>query len=96
MEIYSAAIEDYTSAIKLNNQDARLFFYRGVFYLENKDFAKAKADFSVALTKNYPDQELVHYNLGIAEINLGDTDEACRQFKQSGDIAKEFSSKYCK
>jgi len=96
LEIYSAAIEDYTSAIKLNNGDARLFFDRGIFYLENKDYLKAKTDLSIAMMRNYPEQELIHYNLGIAEINLDNTTEACRQFRLSGDMAKEFINKYCK
>jgi hypothetical protein len=67
-----------------------------VYYLENKDFAQAKSDFTIALKRNYLDSELVHYNLGIAEINLDNIVQACKEFKQSGEMAAEFIQKYCK
>ena len=64
--------------------------------MENKDYLKAKTDLSLALMRNYAETELIHYNLGVAEINLGNTNEACKEFRQSGDMAKAFLNKYCK
>ena len=73
-----------------------MFFDRAIFHLENKDYTKALNDLSIALMLNYPDRELIHYNMGVAEINLGNTGAACKEFKQSGEMAKEFLDKYCK
>jgi len=96
MGIYEAAIADYSSAIKLNSSDAALFFERAIYYLESADYINAKIDLYKASNLKYPDKELIQYNLGIAEINLGNTTEACKAFKQCGDMAEEFLAKYCK
>ena len=96
LNIYSAAIEDFSCAIKLNRNDARLFFDRGIFYMQNNDYFNAKKDFNLAILNNFDDKELVYFNLGIAEINLGNIKEACDAFSNSNNMAKEFTDKYCK
>jgi WD40 repeat protein/tetratricopeptide (TPR) repeat protein len=49
---YSRAIEDYSSAIRLNANDATYYNYRGVAYQRNGDRKKALADFRAAHSIN--------------------------------------------
>jgi Flp pilus assembly protein TadD len=96
LEKFGAAIEDFSAAIKLQNNEAEWFFDRGYLYLETKEYANAKYDFEKALALNYSEKEMLYYNLGLAYANLGDVDAACKAFALCGNQAEEFYKKYCK
>lgn len=69
---YQAALIDFTKAIELQPNNARLYFGRGYTYLKMEDFQKAIIDFdkAVEFTEESPDNYVVYESRGEAYHNL--------------------------
>lgn len=59
---YGIAIDYYSSAIKLNQNDSAILTNRGICYLKNNDQEQALNDFKKALSIN-PDDEIAKQNM---------------------------------
>ena len=81
----AGAIADLDMAIKLNPDNAYLYFDRGNLYAANKDYAKAIADYDTAI-KIDPKLAEAYYNRGISHINLGDNDTGIGDLSKAGEL----------
>ncbi|MBC7816802.1 MAG: tetratricopeptide repeat protein, partial [Planctomycetaceae bacterium] len=52
MENYENAIQDFSEAIQLNNQEGKYFYRRGISFCEKKDYEKGIEDLSELLRLN--------------------------------------------
>ena len=94
MEIYSGAIDDYTRAIAISPKPD-LYFDRGFFNMQLKKYAEAKADFDKALELHVADEQLAKHNRGICYYFLNEKENACKDWKSSGEVSLDFLNKYC-
>lgn len=77
-----AAINDATSAIMLKTFLPLSYYNRGSFYLEQKNYAKAKADLDQSILLDSKDYR-AFYNRGLVNKNLGNTDAAYDDFSKA-------------
>jgi tetratricopeptide (TPR) repeat protein len=85
---FEKAIEFFTKAIEFDESDATLYYVIGVNYNELKNWEKVIEYSKLALEKanGTIDEAGVHYQMGVAFQNQGDTTQACQAFSnaQSG------------
>ena len=77
-------ISDLDMAIRLNPNNAYLYFDRGNLYASNKDYVKAIKDYDTAI-KLDPNLAEAYYNRGISNINLGKTDVGISDLSKAGE-----------
>ena len=92
---YSLAADDYTKAIAVKTDDPTYYFDRGFFYIQLEEYKKAQVDFKKAILYMHPDTKLTYFNLGIAEYRLGNKEDACKYWKNAGDVGLDYLLKYC-
>jgi len=66
--------------LKENPNEVKAIYYLGTIYLENKNFAEAKK-YYIKYIKLYPNNLYVHFNLGLANYNLGELEDSIKNFK---------------
>jgi tetratricopeptide (TPR) repeat protein len=92
------AYEDISQAIYLDPSLPGVFSIRGAMKFANQDFLNAISDFTRALEYD-PDDVHAHFNRGIAFFNIGMKEEACRDWKNAGELgnydAFKYLSRYC-
>ena len=82
IEKYSEAIEDYSKAIELGDNDTNTFNNRG-FAKENlKDFYGAIFDYDTAI-KVDSENSLAYFNRGYAKQSIGDRKGACDDWRKA-------------
>jgi tetratricopeptide (TPR) repeat protein len=88
----SAALDDYSRAIALNDRDDRAYYNRGCAYHRQLSYAKAIADLSLSLEIN-PHNPEAWFNQGLAKYALGhqtdaiaDIQNAAQEFLRKGAI----------
>jgi Flp pilus assembly protein TadD len=69
------AIDDFSTALTLNDRNPRSFYYRGMAYAQKKDYGKAVEDFSKALELK-PDDGASMFARGASYLKMGKIDEA--------------------
>jgi tetratricopeptide (TPR) repeat protein len=79
---YPEAINDFTDAIKINNQLAKAYEFRGNANDENGSSAEALKDFDQAILID-PTNGSVFFNRGITKKNNGDDEGACSDFRKA-------------
>ncbi len=91
------AIEDLNSAIEINNESARAFYYRGLVFMAKEDYQKAVADFTRALELK-PDLFTAKFARSTAYIRLNEFEKAASDMKSVLPIMQEnlqmFADKY--
>ncbi len=103
---YTAAVSDFTSAIKFSanydepsDQFYAFYFNRGVCYLKLAEYAKAEKDFSSTLEIN-PYHHGAFANRGMARYNLKNRTGACHDWQAAVEHGYEeaagYVSKYCR
>ena len=90
---YNAAIADYTSAIRIDPDDAIAYYNRGLakYYLGN--YNAAIADYTSAIRID-PDDALAYYNRGIAKDDLGNYNAAITDYTSAIRIDPDFVNAY--
>ncbi len=92
------ALEFFSENIRLHPNDPECYNDRADAYLLSRSWNLAIKDYSMSLDLN-PDNSDSWLNKGIALINIGNTDDACHDFKNSlnkgNKRATEYISKYC-
>ena len=86
LENYTAAIADYTSALRIKPDYASAYYNRGIAYYNLKNYTAAIADFTNAIKIN-PDLALAYRNRGIAKENAGQS--YCSDYKRACDLGDE-------
>jgi tetratricopeptide (TPR) repeat protein len=79
---FSAAIADYSEAIRLDPNHARAYSNRGMAYQAKRDLNRAIADFSTAI-RLAPTLSAAYLNRGIAILAKGDVDKAIDDFTEA-------------
>ncbi len=107
---YKGAIDFYTKAIDLNPEYELAYFNRGMTYYNRAverglaynnihEYCSAMADFTIAVELNPTDGEN-YYNRGLAELELGQKENAYADFSKAGELgyvlAFDAIRKYCK
>jgi tetratricopeptide (TPR) repeat protein len=85
LENYTAAIADYTSAIRITD-DAAAYYNRGNVYSDLENYKAAIADYNSAIRIN-PDYADTYRNRGIAKENIGQA--YCSDYKRCCDLGDE-------
>ncbi|MDA9968356.1 tetratricopeptide repeat protein [Salibacteraceae bacterium] len=67
---YKSAIADFTTAIRLDPDDASAYYNRGLAYDDLGEYKSAIADYTTAIRLD-PDFASAYYNRGIAKENAG-------------------------
>jgi tetratricopeptide (TPR) repeat protein len=79
---YDEALQDFSTAIGLNQQDIRVYTNRGLTYRMLKNYDLALADFDESLKKNpiwtdaFYGRALTHYDMGNISLAIEDCDSA--------------------
>ena len=86
LENYTAAIADFTSAIRIEPDAADAYYNRGLAYAKLENYTAAIADYTSAITIN-PDYVNAYWARGIAKENAGQS--YCSDFKRACDLGVE-------
>ena len=85
IKYYEKANEDLTKALRLNQNNAFAYFYKGASNLLLGKFTNAISDFSEALKFDTMDFD-AHLGLAIAYYKVNDTEKAKASFKRANEI----------
>lgn len=88
MENYSKALEDYSSALRINDQNPNVFVYRGYLYYKEEQYEKAIDDFQKVLELD-PNNHYAQYNIGMSEFKMGHKLEACDAFHKACELGNK-------
>ncbi len=93
------ALKCFNKALTISQAEPDYFLARGETYMGTRTYKYARNDFSMALDLD-PANAQAYYELGLAAVKLGNTDEACYGFNKAYEHglfeAKEYMEKYCK
>ena len=93
LENYTAAIADYTSAIRIEPDAADAYYNRGSAYYNLKNYKAAIADFTSALKIN-PDYAQAYNNRGNVYANLENYTAAIADFTSALRIKPDYADAY--
>ncbi|AKG24329.1 tetratricopeptide repeat protein [Calothrix sp. 336/3] len=79
---FSRAIATYTDILEIQQQDANIYYHRGLAYLAVAEYEKAILDFLHSLNLN-PHAPQVYNQMGIARYHLSDYSGAIADFSQA-------------
>ncbi len=92
------ALECFNKALALSKAEPDYFVARGETYMNTRTYKYAMNDFSMALDLD-PRNAKAYYDLGMAAVKLGKTDEACFGFSKAYEYgfaeARDYVGKYC-
>jgi Flp pilus assembly protein TadD len=98
MGSYSKAAEDFKKAIKLSPTDAGNYNSLGWAMYNLKQYNEALKYFNIALDMKL-NEPYIFYNIGLTELSLNNTKNACKAFKtavEKGHIeAKNYYNSNC-
>jgi len=100
---WDAAINDYSMALKLKNQDGDIFYNRGIALYEKKKFKLAEEDFlkAIAILKKLPEAQVYvglinkangDYNRGLSLSKMANYEKAIEDFTRAIDLRKNTNS----
>jgi lipoprotein NlpI len=78
---YAHAIQDYTTAIKLAPDNAKVYANRGYCYYDQQSWTEALRDFQMACSLNPSHQEYRYLRIWLVRARLGDREKATRELK---------------
>lgn len=90
---WQKAIDDYSSAIKLNNTKPKYFFGRGVAYVRAYQYAQGIKDYTVAIKSNYR-LHITYTNRGAAYMGLSQDDLALADYQRAQKINPDYAPLY--
>lgn len=76
---FEQALNDYSKAIQLNDNNPNVFLYRGYLYYQTNEFEEAIKDFNIVIEID-PENPYAYYNRGMAYLKQVKDDEACDDF----------------
>ena len=82
---YKKALEDFTRAVELNQENYKAFYYRGLTYQILQNYHRALEDFTQCLQLN-PYQYETHYSRAQVYFHLGDYPKALSDCEQALNI----------
>jgi len=96
-EEWAAAMEDLKRGLEsdMAASSADQLYLLGYYSLQAGRLSEAIKGFQSAMAKGYSDTEELYYNLGLAQIKSGSTNEACSSWRNTPALARELIEKYC-
>ena len=88
-EEYEKAIEIYDQILKLEPNNHKAIYYKGVSYFYMNDFEKALKYYLKSLEIK-PDYKFAYYNIGLAYESMGDLHRALKYYKNALEIDPNF------
>lgn len=85
---FDRAIEEFTTAIKLQPEEVLAYHKRGVAYRKKAEYEKSIEDFSAAIAIN-PNIAAIYYSRGVAYNKQGQMEKARADFKVACDLGDE-------
>ena len=82
---FDAALNDYSKAIQLDENNPNVFIYRGYLYYQNMEYEEALKDFNTVIEID-PENPIAYYNRGMIYIKQGKDDEACEEFHKGCEL----------
>ena len=79
---YQKALEDFSEAIRLNNEQEEAHFLRGKVYFEMKNYNNALNDFSKSIILNAQKADN-YYHRGLTHTKVGNQTKAIQDFSQA-------------
>ena len=79
---FDAALNDYSKAIQLNDNNPNVYLYRGFLYYQNNDHPEALKDFNTVIDID-PENPFAYYNRGMINFKQDKKDEACDDFHKA-------------
>ncbi len=76
---------DFSEAIKLNPNNAYLYYNRGNMHVARNEYSKAIDDYTIALNLD-PNLAEAYYNRGIVRITTKNTDKAISDLSKAGEL----------
>ena len=76
---FDAALNDYSKAIQLNDNNPNVFLYRGYLYYQTNEYEQAIRDFNIVIEID-PENPFAYYNRGMTFLKQVKSDEACDDF----------------
>lgn len=79
---FDAALNDYSKAIQLDDNNPNVYLYRGFLYYQNNDHPEALKDFNTVIDID-PENPFAYYNRGMINFKQDKKDEACDDFHKA-------------
>ena len=89
---YDAALNDYSKAIQLNDNNPNVFMYRGFLYYKNNEYEQALVDFNTVIDID-PQNPFAYYNRGMIYLKQDNEDKACEDFHKSCELGNNNACK---
>ena len=90
---YQRAISDFTEAIRLNLNDAQVYYNRAFAYEKLGEFAKAIEDYDQAIRLK-PNEDLFYFQRGVSYGKFGNHKKAIEDFNQAIRLSPNISLYY--
>lgn len=82
---YDAALNDYSKAIELNDNNPNVFLYRGYLYYQTNEYEEALHDFNIVIEID-PENPFAYYNRGMIHLKQVKDAEACDDFHKACEL----------
>lgn len=82
LQEFDRAVEDLSTAIEMDVNNATMYHSRGMVYYEMKEYESAIRDFKKAIEIE-DENGITYYNLGMAYYRMEDYDNACINFNKA-------------
>ncbi len=81
----------FSKALEIED-DAEIYYYRGLTYYERNEYAPAEEDFTRAIERFYTTPDIYYYR-GYCRYELGKNDDACADMKIAADLGDRDAKK---
>lgn len=82
---YDEALNDYSTAIQLNDSNPNVFLYRGYLYYQTNEYPEALKDFDAVINID-PENPFAYYNRGMIYFKEEESDKACDDFHKACEL----------
>ena len=90
---FNEALDDFSQAIKLDEQLASAYYYRGIVLAIKGELKEAILDYDRVIQIN-PLQATAYYNRGVAHFSLWDLNAAVKDFTSAIEIDPRYATAY--
>lgn len=89
---YDAALNDYSQAIQLNENNPNVYMYRGFLYYQSNEYDQALSDFNTVIEID-PENPFAYYNRGMVHLKQAEDAKACEDFHKSCELGNNNACK---
>jgi tetratricopeptide (TPR) repeat protein len=89
---YEAALNDYSEAIKINENNPNVYMYRGYLFYQTNEYDQALQDFNTVIEID-SENPFAYYNRGMVHLKQSDEEKACEDFHRSCELGNNNACK---